>query len=723
MTASEHNASSRTVVGAVLGGLIAGVIGIAVSISFAALVFRGDLGDALPTGIGLSLVGSSILGFVAASRSAFPFAIAGVQDSTAAILAVATAGLATQVAGAPLPTTVAVIVTATVVMGAVLYTVGRLRLGEVARYMPFPVVGGFLVATGFLLIQGAAGILGRGQSGVELLEFSSIMLWVPGVVVGCALYAAGRFIKSTLATPIALLVVTVGWRLGIALAGVDAAHAMERGWLLGPFPTDVTWSPDTLRLVGDADWGAVAGAWLPILSIALVAVISLLLYVHALEHVSGTDVDANRELRVAGLAGVLAGAAGGLPGFLYFSNSTLLLRFAGRRRLAAIIAALLPLVVVGFGTTVLGLIPVAVIGGVLLSLGLSFVVEWLWDARVRLGRVDHALVLVIGAAVVVAGFLAAIAIGLVIAIGLFVVRYSRVDVVRRSYTLAAESSTLDRPPDQQRALAENGDEVRVLEVHGYLFFGTASGLFGEHQLAAAADRREPCVVLYDLSAISGIDSSTVMALQRFDRQAQARNLTVVFAGLPEQFRRAIAPAIAEARTGVHEFADVDTAIQWCEDGILDRALGSHEPTPIAEFRPLVERMLRGAGPADAVLRHADRITLPEGTVVIKAGEPQPGLYFLESGRLSVFVLRPDGTTLRLRQMLSGSVIGEISLYRGGGAAADVVADQDCVLWHLALDDIDRLERDDPAAAAAIHRFAASILAERMVHANRRVTRS
>jgi SulP family sulfate permease len=267
-------------------------------------------------------------------------------------------------------------------------------------------------------------------------------------------------------------VVTVGWRLGMAVTGVSADQAMDRGWLLGPFPTEVTWSPDTLRLVGDADWGAVAGAWLPILSIALVAVISLLLYVHALEHVAGTDVDANRELRVAGLAGVLAGAAGGLPGYLYFSNSSLLLRFGGRRRFAAIIAALLPLVVVGFGTTVLGLVPVAVIGGVLLSLGLSFVIEWLWDARVRLGRVDHALVLIIGAAVVIAGFLAAIAIGLVIAIGLFVVRYSRVDVVRRSYTLATESAPL-QPQEQRRALAENGDEVRVISARVSLLF-TAS---------------------------------------------------------------------------------------------------------------------------------------------------------------------------------------------------------------------------------------------------------
>jgi SulP family sulfate permease len=723
MTAPDPEVSSRGVLGGVLGGLIGGVIGIAISISFAALIFRGDLVEALPTGLGLSLVGSSILGFVAAARSSFPFASAGVQDSTTAILAVATAGLATQVTGAPLPTTVAVIAVSTVVMGVVLYGVGRLHLGEVARYMPFPVVGGFLVATGFLLMQGAGGILGRGQSGEELLDFASLMLWVPGVVIGIALYAAARFIKSTLATPIALLVVTVGWRLGMAVTGVSADQAMDRGWLLGPFPTEVTWSPDTLRLVGDADWGAVAGAWLPILSIALVAVISLLLYVHALEHVAGTDVDANRELRVAGLAGVLAGAAGGLPGYLYFSNSSLLLRFGGRRRFAAIIAALLPLVVVGFGTTVLGLVPVAVIGGVLLSLGLSFVIEWLWDARVRLGRVDHALVLIIGAAVVIAGFLAAIAIGLVIAIGLFVVRYSRVDVVRRSYTLATESSTLDRPQEQQRALAENGDEVRVIEVHGYLFFGTASGLFGEHQFTAAADRREPCVVLYDLTAISGIDSSTVMALQRFDRQAVARHLTVVFAGLPERFRRAIAPAIAEARTGVREFADLDTAIQWCEDGILDRALGSHEPAPAAEFGPLLERLLRGSEPAEAVLRNADRIALPAGTVVIKAGEPQPGLYFLETGRLSVLTARPDGTTLRLRQMLAGSVIGEISFYRGGGAAADVVAEQDCVLWHLAVDDIDRLEREDPPAAAAIHRFAASILAERIVHANRRVTRS
>ncbi len=718
MARPEDSPTAPGALGAVLGGFIAGAIAVAISISFATLIFRDSLAPHLPIGLGLTLVGSAVLGMITAWRSAFPFAVAGVQDSTSAILAVAVSATVVAVGANALPTTVALIATATVVMGVTIFLVGQLRLGEIARFMPFPVIGGFLVATGFLLIQGAAGILGRGESGDDLLRFEALMLWVPGLVIGGAIFAAGRYVRSTLATPVALLAVTILWRVGMVVAGVGADAATTRGWLLGPFPTKVGWDLNTIGSIADADWGLVVDAWLPILSIALVSAISLILHVHALEHVSGMDVDGNRELRIGGLAGIAAGATGGLPGFIYFSDSSLLYRFGGKRRIGGVVAATVPLAVLGLGSTILGLVPVAVIGGVLISLGLSFVVEWLWDARHRLGRIDHALVLIIGVAVVVAGFLAAIALGLVIAIGLFVVRYSRVDVVRRTYTLVGGVSSVDRPQDQRQALVDHGDEVRVIEVHGFLFFGTASNLFDEQRLTD--ENTTLRTVVYDLHGVTGIDSSAVMALQRLDRRAVDRELVVVFAGLPERFRRSIARAITEAQTPLREFADIDSALQWCEDELLDRHLGGHEPAVTADFALLLGTMLRGTEPADAVLRNADRIDLPAGSTVIKAGEPRPGLYFLASGRLSVLLRRPDGSVVRLRQMLSGTVIGEISLYRGGGAAADVIADTDCVLWHLAIDDIERLEDTDPAAAAAVHRFAAAILAERLVHSNQRM---
>ncbi|HEX5631413.1 MAG TPA: SulP family inorganic anion transporter, partial [Acidimicrobiia bacterium] len=331
MARPEPSPTAPSALGAVLGGFIAGAIAVAISISFAALIFRDALSPHLPIGLGLTLVGSAILGLITAWRSEFPFAVAGVQDSTSAILAVAVSATVVAVGTNALPTTVALIATATVVMGVVIFLVGQLRLGEIARFMPFPVIGGFLVATGFLLIQGAAGILGRGQSGADLLRFEAVMLWVPGLVIGGAIFAAGRWLRSTLATPVALLVVTIAWRVGMVIAGVGADEATARGWLLGPFPTEVGWNLDTIGSIADADWGLVADAWLPILSIALVSAISLILHVHALEHVAGMDVDGNRELRIGGLAGIAAGAAGGLPGFIYFSDSSLLYRFGGRR--------------------------------------------------------------------------------------------------------------------------------------------------------------------------------------------------------------------------------------------------------------------------------------------------------------------------------------------------------------------------------------------------------
>jgi sulfate permease, SulP family len=714
--------SPRSLPATLAGGVVAGFVAVAVTISFAALVFGEHLEEHLPLGFGLALFGSAVIGVITALGSSFRGAVAGAQDNVTAILAVAVGAVAVKVTGPQtLPTALATIVAATTGMGLILYAIGRLRLGALARYMPFPVVGGFLVATGLLLVDGGASLLTAGRSGGDLLTFPAVMLWGPGLGLGVAMYLAGRYRPGTLLAPLVLLGTAAVLRLGFVVGGIGRDEAMARSWLFGPFPGDVTWSPRTLRLLGDADWGVVAGEWVSLLSIAVVAAVSLLLYVHAFEHESSTEVDVNRELRVAGVAGIAAGAAGGLPGYLYFSDSALVLRISGPRRGAALIAALTSAGVLLMGATVLGLVPRAVVGGVIIGIGLAFVIEWLWDARRSLGRVDHALVTVIALATVVAGFLAAIAAGVIIAIGLFVVRYSKVDVVRRVYSLDRTSSTLERDREQREVLAEHGGVVRIVEVRGFLFFGTATSLFDERRLAPEPGAPDLRYAVFDMKGVGGIDSSLAMALPRLERAARRRGVTLIFAGIPERLLDQVEAALAGHTAEVKIMDDLDAALHWCEDRVLDDVTGSHEAPTSSDLGALLTTMI-GEGGATAVLRHATTITVAAGDRLITGGEPSAGLYFLEAGRMRVVLERAGRPPALLRQLLPGAIIGEVGLYRRAVASASVLADTECVLRMLATADIELLDRADPAAAAAIHHFAASVLADRVLHAER-ATRS
>ena len=184
----------------------------------------------------------------------------------------------------------------------------------------------------------------------------------------------------------------------------------------------------------------------------------------------------NAELRATGWANVAAGAVGGPPGYMYLADTLITQRLVGRRRGPAVVAAFGILsVLLVVGASVLEFVPEFVIGGLLLFVGADFMVEWLWSSRRRMTRQDYALmwgiVLVIVATV---GFLPGVAAGLVAAIALFVVRYSRIDVVKHSLTARDHRSNIERSEVDADYLQEAGDSVLILQFQGFIFFGTAS---------------------------------------------------------------------------------------------------------------------------------------------------------------------------------------------------------------------------------------------------------
>ena len=112
-------------------------------------------------------------------------------------------------------------------------------------------------------------------------------------------------------------------------------------------------------------------------------------------------------------------------------------------------------------------------------------------------------------------------------------------------------------------------------------------------------------------------------------------------------------------------------------------------------------------------KYLERKSVPEGTVLIRQGEQPEDLFVLESGRLSVELETADGTRIRVRSMRAGVVVGEVALYMGVPRTADVVTETPCVVLRLSRESIERMEAEEPEVAAALHRWLATTLAERL----------
>ena len=189
----------------IAAGAVIGVVEIVLAISFAALIYGGYLGQFLPQGIGLTLAAAAITLAILAWRGGSRGVVGSVQDAAAAVLSVVATRAAIDASGSlnrAFLTVVAATVVVSVLTGVTFLVIGSFRLGNLARFIPYPVVGGFLAGTGWLLFRG--GLKVAGGSGMYLStlseSFSSFMLvrWGPALALGVVLVVATRLVKQPL---------------------------------------------------------------------------------------------------------------------------------------------------------------------------------------------------------------------------------------------------------------------------------------------------------------------------------------------------------------------------------------------------------------------------------------------------------------------------------------------------------------------------------------------
>ncbi|MGH3667818.1 MAG: cyclic nucleotide-binding domain-containing protein, partial [Acidimicrobiia bacterium] len=220
---------------------------------------------------------------------------------------------------------------------------------------------------------------------------------------------------------------------------------------------------------------------------------------------------------------------------------------------------------------------------------------------------------------------------------------------------------------------------------------------------------EPRFVIFDFRQVTGIDSSAVVLFERIALLAREHGLVLMLTGLISTHRAQFSQLIAEYDDVIRDEVDLDHGMAWCEDRLLDDAGEGN-----GEQRTLPGRLAHELGPYLAAR------TIPAGSQLMRQGEPTSGIFIIMSGRVTVLLEGRDGEQVRLRTLLEGTVLGEISLYRDEPHTATAVADTDCDVLHLTPERFEDLCREAPAVAADFHAFVARILAGRVSHANRAI---
>ena len=540
-TKIQSGFARRDLLPAIPTALLCWFLTILFSVSLATLIFRGPLAASLPLGIGMSLATAIVVGLVTIFFSSIPACIAIPNDRTAPMLAILagsiTAGFAT---GSPdmVPTCLAALVFATGLNGIILWLLGHFRMGILVRFLPYPVVGGFMAGAGWLLVKGAMTV----ATGLEVTldntpQFFAndiFLRWAPSMALALTMLIATRLIRHFLVIPsIAAAGVVLFYGLSW-FSGFDLPHLREIGWLPAPFPTAITWHPLSLSLVSGAQWAPIASHAATFATIVMVSAISLLMISSSVELSARVEVDADRELRAAGLSNCASFLTGGLIGFHSLSLTTLSLRIGPNSRWVGLFSVIGTALTLIFAPGLVSYLPVPLLSALLLYLGMNFLAEWLFDSYRKMRRTDYFIIWLILIVVAWAGYLIGVGMGLMMALALFALRYSLIDVVRLELSGAQHRSNVDRTSEEIALLHPVRPTIHILKLQGFIFFGTAYSLLQRVRNRAHNEDLPPLrYLVLDFRHVTGVDSSALLSLGKLLHIGEQSDFATLCTGVPQ----------------------------------------------------------------------------------------------------------------------------------------------------------------------------------------------
>lgn len=713
-------------------GVVIFLIALLIGTSFSAFIFHGRLAPFVGSGIVVFLVSSIVLNLSCAVFSSDKGVVPSPQDTPVVILGAMTANLVS-LAGPAMSDTalfasvVATIVLASLVSGLCFFFIGVLRISNLVRYIPYPVIGGVLAGVGWLLLQGATTVLVGEEasllSPINLLSSEQLFLWLPVLIPALALVVYLRRSNNVFVLPIVIIAVLLVFFLGQALGLLP-----EQARLVPEADSLASASDSTLHLLNSALWSQVdislvlsqAGG---IAVVTVFSTLNLLAYSSGIELIVGRELDFNRELTVAGIANLLSGLlGGGLVGYATVAYSTLTHRAGGNGRVVNLVVAFLLILVLLLGTSIITIFPRPILGGVLMFLGLTLLVEWLYDSRRHMPLHDYFIVGMMMLVIAALGLLWGIACGILFSVIFFVLQYSQIHVVRQQFAGDKYRSNTDRSALENRLLQESGERILIFRLQGYIFFGTGFQLY-QHVRAhiLAGKSREIQFIILDFRLVERVDISTVMDFTKLRHLAKTRGIHVLVTNTSKDIRDVLASGSYSLPVDdiPYVFSDLDHALEWCEDRILaDAKLDEIYHVPIADHfgNHAMVRQLE----IDRLKRYMVQVEAKVGDYIAHQGDKADAMYFIESGKVDILLANEHGEVVRLRSMGAGTIVGEIGFYLSRERSATIVVTEAGVFYKIDRNSLHQMEENEPQAAVTFHAFISCVLSERLTATNRMV---
>jgi SulP family sulfate permease len=584
--------------------------------------------------------------------------------------------------------------------------------GRLIKYIPYPVVAGFMNGIAVLIfLSQLRTFVGMEKSASLVSIFSGQASLVAeaiivGVVTIIAIVIADRFIR---AIPAALIGVCVGigtyFIIG-AIASPELLQANGNPLIIGPIPNAVPEPSQVMvffRLGGEiplAKWSVII---LPAVTLSILATIDTLLTSVVADVATKTRHNSNKELIGQGIGNIGSALFGGLSAAGSTSVTMVNVNSGGRTPLSGCVKSIAVLIIILALGSFVQWIPLSVLAATLMVTAFKIVDYKSFSLFKKKSTFESVfIVLTVTIITVAIDLMIAVGIGLLIACLLFVKEQINKTIIRRKYTCELVRSKKVRHLDAMNVLEEKGHLIKVYELSDALFFGTCDKLLAE----IGKDMDSHCIVL-DLKRVNTIDLTGAQLIRQIADRIKDRghHLLISYLDIPgdrnkERMRNFIEDlGLHEVIGQDHIFPDTDRALEWAEDHLIKGEIRTAQRSKrvldikdLSVFKDLSSAQLR------LVNQYVRPVSFKEREIIFEEGGPGDGMYFILSGDVSVFT---GGRAHRLATFTEGVFFGEMAILEDQPRSATVRAETDTKLLFMAKEDFKQLTESEPSLAAHI----------------------
>jgi len=592
---------------------------------------------------------------------------------------------------------------------------GSLKLSRIVRYLPLPVLAGFLAGIGWLFIKG--GLALTGLKNLEVSQLVDTALWM-ALAFAFTLWFLRERVQPAHLLPVATL---VG---GVVMVTLAPVLQNQSAWFFkleasGSLPlTGYQWIKQG---VPDMDW--VHLPWSALLTLASISVLSMLLQATSIELLAKKDLNLDHELKLAGGMNLLTALAGGGVASLSLSQTSMARQLQANYRITGILIALLLLVVIFVHEHLLRWLPLPLVAGLLIFQGMQFINQWLITSGQRFPRTDQAVIAVIFVMIVFQGFLGGVLLGILLTVLLFIREYSRLQVIQLNTNLIGLTSGVERTPQEQEWLELQADSVRVYRLRGFLFFGTANTLIEQIKKDVKEQKTLIEALLLDFSQVSNADSSTANSLLRLKQFCDEQHISIYITGLKQVIQERLQAAgmifNQPSQAGSLCLTDnLEEALEELENSILKDA-DLDELSPVQTM--LQHRLTLEDKDIHKLLAYFKKESFVDGEWIVQEGQKEQVLYIIASGSVEVGIQDPESAQwIRIKKMRPGTLLGEMGLYLNEPRSASARAVGSTSVLSLTHVSLKQMEARNPELALVFHRFVVLMQSGRLRESNQRV---